>query len=58
MAKESKKIFAICKNPECEKEFSFIPSRKQKYCQYECYKSDPAQKRRRRHSLTYLYTKD
>jgi len=58
MARESKKIFAICENPNCDKEFSFIPSRKQKYCEYECYKSDPRQKLRRRSAMGYLYMKD
>ena len=56
-ARESKKVHGICQNPNCDKEFVCTPSRKQKYCDYECYHSDPRQKRRRRSAMGYLYAK-
>ena len=46
--KKVKKTYAICQNSECEKEFSFTPSKRKKYCCPECYYEDPKEKKKRR----------
>ena len=53
--RESKKIYAIC--PTCEKEFSFIPSRKQKYCSHPCFLNHPENKSKRRAAFSSFYKK-
>ena len=55
--KKSTKITAICHNPNCEKEFQFIPSRKQKYCSHKCFLDHPDNKKKRRAKQSYLFNK-
>lgn len=53
--RKSTKITAICENTNCEKEFQFIPSRKQKYCSHKCFLDNPKNKKQRRKSQSYLF---
>ena len=53
-----RKVTSICKNPECGKEFTAIPSRRQKYCNTDCYRNDPKHKRRRRASLNCYFNQE
>ena len=55
--KKVEKVYAICQNPECEKEFSFTPSKRKKYCCPECYYQDPNEKKKRRTALQHLFLK-
>ena len=54
--KKSKRIHKNC--PTCNKEFTHIPSRPQKYCSSGCYHSDPAIKEHRRQVWNHLFKKD
>lgn len=55
--KKSEKIYAVCQNSECEKEFSFVPSRKKKYCSPECFQQDPEMRKKKRSALKYFFVK-
>lgn len=52
-----KREYAICQNPECEKEMVFVPSRKKKYCSTECYQRDPVVKKKKRTALKHFFVK-
>ena len=55
--KKSKKVYAICQHPDCENEFSYTPSRKQKYCSLTCYQEDPEYKKKKRIVLQQFFVK-
>lgn len=55
--RESKKVYAICHHPDCDNEFSFVPSRKKKYCSSACYQEDPEMKKRRRTVHKHFFVK-
>ena len=52
-----KREYAICQNPECEKEMVFVPIRKKKYCSTECYQRDPVVKKKKRTALKHFFVK-
>ena len=56
--RESKKVYAVCQNAECDNEFSFVPSRKKKYCSSACYQGDPEMKEKQRAALKYFFVKE
>ncbi len=55
--RESKKVYAVCQNAECDNEFSFVPSRKKKYCSQECFHQDPELKKKKRSALKHFFVK-
>ena len=57
MAERGKKITVICANRSCEKEVTFIPSRRQKYCSVFCYQNDPEVRKRKRVALSHFFKK-
>ena len=56
--RKSKKVYAICHHPGCDNEFSFVPSRKKKYCSSACYQGDPEMKEKKRAALKYFFVKE
>ena len=52
-----KKLYAVCQNAECDNEFSFVPSRKKKYCSQECFHQDPELKKKKRSALKHFFAK-
>ena len=56
--RKSKKVYAICHHPDCDTEFSFVPSRKKKYCSSACYQEDPEMKKRRRTVHKHFFVKE
>ena len=56
--RKSKKVYAICHHPGCDNEFSFVPSRKKKYCSSACYQGDPEMKKRRRTVHKHFFVKE
>ena len=54
--KKSKRIDKNCLT--CNKEFSHIPSRPQKYCSGACYHANPTIKQNRKEIWNYLFNKD
>lgn len=57
MSDRGKKITVICANISCEKEVTFIPSRRQKYCSVFCYQNDPKVRKRKRIALSHFFKK-
>ena len=55
--RKSKKVYAVCQTPNCDNEFSFVPSRKQKYCSTACYQGDPEYKKKKRIVLQQFFLK-
>ena len=55
--KKSEKIYAVCQNAECDNEFSFVPSRRKKYCSPECYQADPEMRKKKRSALKHFFVK-
>ena len=56
--RKSKKVYAICHHPDCDNEFSFVPSGKKKYCSSVCYQEDPEMKKRRRTVHKHFFVKE
>jgi hypothetical protein len=55
--RKSKKVYAICHHPDCDNEFSFVPSGKKKYCSSVCYQEDPEMKKKKRAALKHFFAK-
>ena len=55
--RESKKVYAVCQNAECDNEFSFVPSTKKKYSSQECFHQDPELKKKKRSALKHFFVK-
>ncbi len=51
--KVDKKVYATCLT--CNKEISFVPSRRQKYCSTDCYVNNPDNKTKRRKALSHFF---